>query len=176
MNYYNTSLILIGMPASGKSTIGELLAKSLKKDFIDTDTLIEQRHNSSLQAIVDAQGQQALRSIEENVLLNSTYPNHVIATGGSAVYSPKAMAHLKHFGLIVFLDVELSELEKRLHNIHSRGLAKRADQSLADLFAERRPLYQEYADITIDCAGKTHEQIINTIIYEEGETYSEVDA
>lgn len=164
------------MPASGKSTIGEMLAQSLKKDFIDTDTLIEQRHNSSLQAIVDTQGQQALRNIEESVLLNSTYPNHVIATGGSAVYSPKAMAHLKHFGLIVFLDVELNELEKRLHNIHSRGLAKRADQSLADLFAERRPLYQEYADITIDCAGKTREQIINTIIYEEGETYSEMDA
>jgi len=176
MNYYNTSLILIGMPGAGKSTLGELLAQSLKKDFVDTDRVIEQRQKQTLQQIVDSQGYNALREIEENILLNATYPNHIIATGGSAVYSQKAMTHLKHFGLIVFLDVELSELEKRLDNLQSRGLAKRAEQTLADLFTERRPLYQAYADITINCSGKSKEQIINSIIYEEGETYSEIDA
>ena len=164
------------MPASGKSTIGELLATSLKKDFVDTDRLIEQRQQTTLQNIVDAQGYAALREIEEHSLLNTIYPNHVIATGGSAVYSPKAMSHLKHFGLIVFLDVELPELENRLHNFNSRGLARRPDQTLADLFAERRPLYQEYADIIIKCADKTQEQIIDEIIGEESESYSEMDA
>lgn len=176
MNNYNTSLILIGMPASGKSTIGELLATSLKKDFVDTDRLIEQRNQKSLQHIVDTQGYTALREIEEQVLLNAIFPNHVIATGGSAIYSPKAMSHLKHFGLIVFLDVELPDLENRLHNFQTRGLARRPDQTLADLFAERRPLYQEYADIVIKCTGKTQEQIMTEIIGEESESYAEMDA
>lgn len=176
MNNYNTSLILIGMPGAGKSTIGELLATSLKKDFVDTDRLIEQRQQKTLQTIIDSQGYAALRELEENTLLNSAYANHVIATGGSAVYSPKAMSHLKHFGLIVFLDVELPELETRLHNIDSRGLARRPEQSLADLFAERRPLYQQYADILIKCAGKSPAQIIDEIIGEESESYSDMDA
>lgn len=176
MNNYNTSLILIGMPGAGKSTIGELLAVSLKKDFIDTDRVIEQRQQKALQDIVDSQGYAALRDLEEHTLLNEAYPNHVVATGGSAVYSAKAMAHLKHFGLIVFLDVELPQLENRVHNLNSRGLARRPEQTLADLFAERRPLYRQYADIIIDCSGKTPAQIIDEIIGEESESYSDMDA
>lgn len=176
MNNYHSSLILIGMPGAGKSTIGELLANTLKKDFVDTDRLIEQRQQKTLQTIVDSQGYTALRELEEITLLNASYPNHVIATGGSAVYSAKAMSHLKHFGLIVFLDVALPELENRLYNLNSRGLARRPEQTLADLFAERRPLYQQYADISITCAGKTPAQIIEEIIGEEGESYSEMDA
>lgn len=176
MNNYSTSLILIGMPGAGKSTIGELLAVSLKKDFIDTDRLIEQRQQKTLQDIVDSQGYLALRNLEENTLLNTTYPSHVVATGGSAVYSAKAMSHLKHFGLIVFLDVDFPELENRLQNFNSRGLARRPEQTLAELYAERRPLYQQYADIIVKCAGKTPEQIINEIIGEESESYSDMDA
>jgi len=176
MNQYSTSLILIGMPGAGKTTLGILLAESLSKDFVDTDRLIEQQQQKTLQDIVDSQGYLALRAIEENVLLNMHYPNHIIATGGSAVYSDKVMQHLRHFGQNIFLDVPLSELSARVNNINTRGLARKPDQSFEDLYNERRALYQQYASITIDCAGKTREEILEEIIYEEAEAYSGKDA
>jgi shikimate kinase len=176
MNAYNTSLILIGMPGAGKSTIGVVLAKALAKDFVDTDLLIQLQHNQTLQDIVDNQGYLKLREFEEQVLLNTHYPNHIIATGGSAVYSEKAMQHLKHFGQIVFLDVPLAELVERVKDIATRGLARQATQSFADLYHERRALYQAHASITINCSGKSPAQIIADIIGEEAEAYTEEDA
>jgi shikimate kinase len=102
----------------------------------------------------------ALRKIEESILLDLRVQNHVIATGGSAVYSDRAMAHLKADGLAIFLDVDLAQLEARIHDYGTRGLAKRPEQSLADLFQERRGLYRQYADITIACpAGMTQEDL-----------------
>jgi shikimate kinase len=176
MNQFSTSLILIGMPGAGKSTIGIMLAKALAKDFIDTDVLIQIQQNKTLQDIVDNDGYLKLREIEEHVLLNTHYPNHIIATGGSAVYSEKAMQHLRHFGQIIFLDVPLAELVERVKDIGTRGLARQPNQSFADLYHERRALYQAYANITIDCTGKSQAQIIDEIIYEEAEVYTEKDA
>lgn len=176
MNQFSTSLILIGMPGAGKSTIGIVLAKALAKDFVDTDLLIQLQHNKTLQDIVDNQGYLKLREYEEQVLLNTHYPNHIIATGGSAVYSEKSMHHLRHFGQIVFLDVPLAELTERVKDIDTRGLARHPNQSFADLYNERRALYQAHANITIDCSGKNPEQIINEIIGEEAEAYTEKDA
>lgn len=176
MNSYSTSLILVGMPGAGKSTIGLLLAKDLAKDFVDTDILIQLRTGKTLQEIIRFGGYQKLREIEEEVLLTATYPNHIIATGGSAVYSDAGIAHLKKFGLVVYLDVALEELQKRIHNYDSRGIARRPDQSFAELFEERRYLYQKHADITIFCGDKRQDQIIEEIIYAEGETYTEIDA
>ena len=176
MNSFNTSLILIGMPGSGKSTLGILLAKMLAKDFVDTDLLIQIQQDKTLQDIVDNQGYLALRDIEEQVLLNIHYPNHIIATGGSAVYSEKAMQHLHHFGPIIFLDVGLSDLLTRVNNIDTRGLARKPGQSFEALYDERRVLYQRYATITIDCTGKNQEQILEEIIFAEAEAYSGKDA
>jgi shikimate kinase len=176
MNQFSTSLILIGMPGAGKSTIGVLLAKALAKDFVDTDVLIQLQQSKTLQDIVDTQGYLKLREIEEQMLLNIHYPNHIIATGGSAVYSEKSMQHLRHFGQIVFLDVALEELAARLNDFDSRGLARKPNQSLAELYDERRALYQKYANITIDCSGKSHEDILMHIIYEEAEAYADKDA
>lgn len=176
MNQFSTSLILIGMPGAGKSTIGVLLAKALAKDFVDTDVLIQLQQDKTLQDIVDTEGYLKLRDIEEQVLLNTHYPNHVIATGGSAIYSEKAMHHLRHFGQIVFLDTSLAELTTRIKDFDSRGLARKPNQSLAELYNERRTLYQQYASITIDCSGKTQEEILSQIIYEEAEAYTEKDA
>jgi len=176
MNQFSTSLILIGMPGAGKSTIGIVLAKALAKDFVDTDLLIQVQHSKTLQDIVDNEGYLKLRNIEEQVLLNTHYPNHVIATGGSAVYSESAMQHLGHFGQIIFLDVPLIELVERVKDIDTRGLARQPNQSFADLYYERRALYQTHANITIDCTGKNQAQIIDEIIYAEAEVYTEKDA
>lgn len=176
MNQFSTSLILIGMPGAGKSTIGIVLAKALAKDFVDTDVLIQLQQSKTLQDIVDNQGYLKLREIEEQVLLNTHYPNHVIATGGSAIYSERAIHHLRQFGQIIFLDVPLAELTERVQDINTRGLACKPDQSFADLYYERRTLYLQYANIIIDCSGKNQAQIIDDIIYAEAEVYTEEDA
>jgi len=170
------SLILVGMPGAGKSTIGLLLAKELVKEFIDTDLLIQLREGKSLQDVIRDQGYQHLREIEEQVLLATDYRNHVIATGGSVVYSDAGMQHLKHSGRIVFLDVPLAELERRVHNYASRGIACPPEQTLQDLYKERRALYQRYADITIDCRGKNQDELVSEIIYAEAGQYADMDA
>ncbi|MCB1687700.1 MAG: shikimate kinase [Halioglobus sp.] len=160
------NIVLIGMPGSGKSTVGVILAKMLSYDFLDTDLLIQSSQQRPLQDIVDSEGHLALRAIEEDILLTINVRNCVIATGGSAVYSERAMRHLAATGTVVFLEIDLAALEKRIHNFGSRGLAKRPEQTLADLFAEREALYRQVADITINCAGLTQEDVCSKIIEE----------
>lgn len=176
MNPYHQSLILIGMPGAGKSTLGLLLAKNLTRDFVDTDLLIQLEHRKTLQDILQEQGFKALRAAEERILLAANYPNHVIATGGSAVYSAPGMQHLKKFGPIIFLDASIESLEQRIQNMDTRGIARSPDQTFADLYAERRPLYLQYADIVIDCNGKSQEQLIEQIIYEEADSFIQYEA
>ena len=161
-----SNIILIGMPGSGKSTVGVILAKLLSMGFIDTDVMIQTEKGRTLQDIVDRDGYLVLRRIEEEVLLRLNCRSHVIATGGSAVYSRKAMRHLKENGTAVFLNVDLATLKARVHDYDTRGLAKRPDQSVDDLFAERFALYRQYADITIDCVGLTHEEVCARIMKE----------
>jgi len=164
----SSNLVLIGMPGSGKSTVGVILAKKTSRDFVDTDLLIQTSQGRKLQDIVDHDGYVTLRHIEEEVLLDLRLRNHVIATGGSAVYSDQAMAHLKSEGLAIFLDVDLATLESRIPDFSTRGLAKRPDQSLSELFKERFGFYARYADITIKCDKLTHEEVCARIIDETG--------
>lgn len=159
-----SNIVLIGMPGSGKSTVGVLLAKQLSLGFIDTDLLIQSREGRPLQQIVDSDGYLALRRIEEEVLLALHCCNHVIATGGSAAYSIAAMRHLKAGGTVVFLHADIPTLERRVLDFSSRGLAKRPDQSLDDLFSERLSLYRQYADITIDSRNLSHEEVCRMIV------------
>jgi len=159
-----SNIILIGMPGAGKSTVGVILAKLASLDFVDTDLLIQTAQKRTLQDIVDRDGYQALRRIEEETLLGLGIHNSVIATGGSAVYSDRAMAHLLAGGIAVFLDVPMPVLEERIHDYATRGLAKRPDQDLADLYRERVALYTRYAEITISDAGLTHEQVCARIM------------
>jgi shikimate kinase len=159
-----SNLVLIGMPGAGKSTVGVILAKLTSRDFVDTDLLIQTSQGRGLQDIVDTYGYEHLRKIEEDVLLGLSVRNSVIATGGSAVYSDGAMVHLKSGGLVIFLDADMLTLESRIHDYSTRGLAKRADQNFADMFLERFTLYTQYADITIKCAGLTHEEVCARIM------------
>lgn len=144
------NIILIGMPGSGKSTIGLQLAKHLGLNFIDTDLLIETHQQRKLQDILNAYGYQALRSIEEQELLQLTLKQDLVSTGGSAVYSDKGMQHLKKQGLIVYLQVTLDEIMRRIDNEDKRGIARPEGQTLADVYHERAPLYEKYADLVID--------------------------
>jgi len=164
MDYIRSNIVLIGMPGSGKSRIVVILAKLKDLAFVDTDTLIQASQGRSLQDIVDMAGYMALREIEEKELLSLNIHNHVIATGGSAVYSHSAMKHLKSDGIIVFLNIDLPTLESRGCDFDNRGLVKRPDQSISDLFDERFRLYMKYADVTVDCLDATPEKVCEKII------------
>lgn len=164
MQKHKSNIILIGMPGSGKSTVGIILAKMISKNFLDTDVLIQTRKKRTLQNIVDVDGPMVLRQIEEDVLVSIDCTSHVIATGGSAAYSQAAMSHLKKEGVVIFLNADLATLRKRIRNFDSRGLAKRPDQSFSDLFNERFVLYSKYADVTVESTGFTQEEVCLNII------------
>jgi shikimate kinase len=158
------SIILVGMPGAGKSTIGIILAKDTGLNFIDTDVAIQVHTGETLQQTLDKQGYLRLREIEEEVLLKTSCHNCVVATGGSAVYSEAGMKHLKQHGLVVFLDVPLATLRSRIHNYETRGIARRPGQSFQTLFDERCLLYKKYADLTISCDECSAQDISDLIL------------
>lgn len=152
------------MPAVGKSTVGVLLAKTVGFSFIDTDLIIQQNTGRLLQDIIDKDGLDAFCIAEEHAICSVTAErNSVIATGGSAVYSSKAMAHLKEHGAVYYLKISTEELKKRLSNIKTRGIAMRPGDTIEDVFAQRAELYAEYADLTVECEGKSAEDIVAEI-------------
>ncbi len=157
------NIVLIGMPGAGKSTVGVLLAKTLGMPFLDIDLLIQQSEGKLLQDIINNSGIDVFQAIEEKTILGLNTEGHIIATGGSAVYSRKAMEHLKENGTIVYLKSKLYQIEKRIKNISSRGIVIGKGQTLRELYAERTPLYEAFADITVDCSGKHIETVIAEI-------------
>lgn len=154
------NIVLIGMPGAGKSTVGVLLAKALKMPFIDTDLLIQKQEDSYLQELIDRRGIDEFIQIEENVIVSLDVQNNVIATGGSAIYSDAAIKHLRANGILVLLDTKMYQLERRLKNTQTRGIAMKGHQSLASLYNERMPLYKKHADLVIDCSKKHIETIV----------------
>lgn len=158
------NIVLIGMPGAGKSTIGVLLAKSALMDFTDTDLLIQKKYSSALCNIINEKGIDEFLEIENDVICNSEFTNCVVATGGSAVYGKEAMEKLKKSGVVVYLMVDASELEKRINNIHTRGIAMKSGTTISELYDERAPLYEKYADITVECASLTPEECVEKII------------
>lgn len=146
----HSNILLIGMPGSGKSTFGRYLAAQWQLDFVDTDDVLAEAIGTGLQAYLDAHGYLALREREAEVLEGLNVSNTVIATGGSAVYGDAAMQKLKQQACCVYLEASESALIARIPNMGSRGIAKAAEQSFSDLYAERTALYRRYADITLD--------------------------
>ncbi|MCB0084507.1 MAG: shikimate kinase [Caldilineaceae bacterium] len=146
-----SNLTLIGMPGAGKSTIGIILAKNLGLGFLDTDVLIQINQQKTLQQIMDEAGYLHLRTIEEGEILKINLSNHVLSTGGSVVYSERAMAHLARISTVIFLEASFEVIQRRIRNFETRGIAKGADQTFLDLYHERQLLYRKYANVTIDC-------------------------
>ncbi|MBQ4603946.1 MAG: shikimate kinase [Clostridia bacterium] len=157
------NIVLIGMPGAGKSTIGVLLAKTMLMDFCDTDLIIQKKEGSALCEIIKEKGTGEFIRIEDEIIGAQKFENCVIATGGSAVYGENAMKNLRENGIIVYLKVNSDELEKRICNIHTRGIAMKEGTTIAELYAERAPLYEKYADITVDCSHSTPEQCVDNI-------------
>ena len=159
----NKNIVLIGMPGVGKSTIGVLLAKQLGYSFLDTDILIQAAEGKTLQELIQKHGISGFCDLEEQYILSVSVNSHVIATGGSVVYGKAAMGHLKSNSVIIHLNLSLDRLEKRLGDLDARGVAISPGRGLADLYAERHPLYLKYADHTVETDGLTPDGVVNQI-------------
>ncbi|NIK79764.1 shikimate kinase [Paenibacillus castaneae] len=158
------NIVLIGMSGAGKSTLGVLLAKALGMEFVDTDIVIQQQDGRLLQGIIDDDGIQKFMETEEQIVSELQLKNCVISTGGSVVYSEKAMHALKQGGLIIYLHVPYEEIKKRLVNITTRGIVMKRGNHLQDIYEERIPLYLKYCDNTVDCSNMSIEQCVSEII------------
>lgn len=155
------NIVLIGMPSSGKSTVGKILAQAVGFLFIDTDEVILEKEKRPLRDIVNTEGLAAFLRIQEEAVLGLDLEGYVIATGGSVIYGEASMLHLKEKGLVVYLETAFAEVEGRLEQ--GRRFARNAGQSMAEVYREREPLYKKYADTLVVCSGKTPEEIASEI-------------
>ena len=155
---------VIGMPGSGKSTVGATLARALGLELVDADGLIEAQEQQTLQQIMDTRGNAVFRAIEEQVLTQMPLFSSVISTGGSVIYSEKIMARLSAHSTVVYLRARFETIEYRVSLAPHRGIASDGEQTLRDLYEERVPLYERYGDIVVDCDDVTPEHITATII------------
>jgi len=160
----NQNIVLIGMPGVGKSTVGVLLAKQLGCSFMDTDILIQAAEGKTLQQLIQIHGIAGFCDLEEAYILSMAVASHVIATGGSVVYGQAGMAHLKANASVIHLDLSLDRLKKRLDDLDARGVAIAPGRGLADLYAERHPLYLKYADWTVDTDSLTPDAVVRHIM------------
>ncbi|MBD5545946.1 MAG: shikimate kinase [Lachnospiraceae bacterium] len=158
------NIILIGMPGSGKSTVGVVLAKKLGYQFIDSDLVIQERCRKLLHQLIEERGEAGFIMLENEVNASILADSAVIATGGSAVYGKEAMAHFRQIGQIVYLELAFEELEKRLGDLHERGVVLKEGMTLKELYEERIPLYEKYADIVVSCTGRDIRDVMEEIV------------
>ena len=151
------------MPASGKSTIGVLLAKQLGKGFVDTDLIIQQREDALLQDILNNSGVSGFLDIEQSVICSLVCANSIVAPGGSAVCRPDMAMHLKTLGRLVYLQLSEETIVSRMNNLSTRGIVMEPGETLQDIYRQRKPLYEQYADMTVHCDGKSAAQISEEI-------------
>lgn len=158
------NVTLIGMPGVGKSTLGVVLAKVMEYQFLDADLLIQKEEKRRLSRIIREEGIEGFKAIENRVNASIEAENTVISTGGSVVYCDEAMQHLKSIGRVVYLKLSLEALSKRLGNLKGRGVVLKEGQTLKDLYEERIPLYEKYADIVVDEEGKDLESCLQAVL------------
>lgn len=159
-----SNIVLIGMPACGKSTVGVILAKTIGKNFVDTDLLIQEKENDLLQNLINEKGNDYFQKVEAELLAELDAGNAVISTGGSAIYYKEAMENLSRNGIIVYLELSLDTIHTRLDNISTRGITMAPGDTIEDLYHYRIPLYEKYADVIINGEEKDVEQVVSDII------------
>lgn len=157
------NIILIGMPGAGKSTVGVVLAKKLGFAFVDSDLVIQEKEGKLLHEIISQRGVDGFWAVEEAVNVSMEADRTVIATGGSAVYGSRAMEHFQNIGTVVYLKLSLDAIADRLGDLNERGVTLREGQNLIQLYEERAPLYEKYANITIDCEHLSIREIVGQI-------------
>ena len=164
-----TNITLIGMPASGKSSVGVVLAKRLGKKFVDTDIVIQEKYGKLLKELIEEHGDEGFREIEDEVNAGLDLDNSIISPGGSVVYGEKAMQHLKEISVIIYLELSYTAIKSRLGDLRERGITLKEGQNLKDLYLERVPLYEKYADITVNEMKKSLAKTIDEICERLGE-------
>ena len=157
------NITLIGMPGSGKSTVGKALAKRMGMQFVDVDRVIIQQTGQTLAQIIDEVGDDGFRQVENRVNASLNVTNAVIAPGGSVIYGEEAMAHLRDISTVVYLQVTHDELLRRLGDLHARGVSIRPGQTFRDLYHERCPLYEKYAHVVIPTKGLRFEAVVQQV-------------
>ena len=158
------NIILIGMPASGKSTVGVILAKILGYNFVDADIVIQEKEGRKLSEIIETEGIDGFIEVENRVNAGIEAQKTVIATGGSVVYGKEAMDHYKNIGRVVYLKVDMDNLTKRLRDVKQRGVVMRKGQSLVSLYNERSVLYEKYADIVVEEGNDSFEEVVANLL------------
>ena len=158
-----SNIVMIGMPGSGKSTLGLALAEQIGYTFVDVDRVIEAETGKLLKEIIAEQGDDGFLKVEEEINASLQAERTVFAPGGSVIYGPKAMEHLKDIATIVYLKVPFEELEKRLGNLQERGVVLKDGMTLRDLYNERLPYYDRYAEVIMDETGKDFEQTVTAL-------------
>ena len=162
------NLILIGMPGCGKSTVGVVLAKAMAMNFVDSDLVIQREMGMKLSQLIDLHGDDGFREIENRINAELQVENSIIATGGSVVYGEDAMRHLKDIGIVIYLKLSCPTIADRLGDLHARGVTIKPGWTLQDLYNERVPLYEKWADITVDCEHMMLREVVEYIAKQIG--------
>jgi len=157
------NIVLIGMPGAGKSTVGVVLAKRMGYRFVDSDLVIQEKEGKLLHELIEEHGVEGFWKIENDVNASLDMEKSVIATGGNAIYGTQAMEHLKEIGCVVYLKLSYEEIAERLGDLNARGVTLMPGQTLHDLYEERTPLYEKYADTIVECDGKMLREIVKEI-------------
>ena len=158
------NIILIGMPGCGKSTVGVVLAKAANLDFIDSDLVIQKQMGAKLSTLIEVHGDAGFRDIENRINAALDVTDSIIATGGSVIYGEDAMRHLKDIGTVIYLKLSYEAIEDRLGDLHARGVTIKDGWTLRDLYNERCPMYEQWADITVDCEQMRLREIVEYIL------------